>query len=96
MEATYRASIWKLPIDNSSKLFILQRALTDIMYKANINYSILKERLDVLVKQGLLEERTVGKRRAVYTITEEVEASARLNNPKTTLEHQATLEAVML
>jgi len=40
------------------------------MYKANINYSILKERLDVLVKQGLLEERTVGKRRVVYAITE--------------------------
>jgi predicted transcriptional regulator len=44
--------------------------LTHIMYKANVNCSILKEYLDFLVKQGLVEERIVGKRRVVYATTQ--------------------------
>jgi predicted transcriptional regulator len=44
--------------------------LTHIMYKANVNCSVLKEYLDFLIKQGLVEERNVGKRRVVYAITQ--------------------------
>ena len=44
--------------------------LTHMMYKANINCSVLREYLDFLIKQGLVEERTVGKRRVVYAITQ--------------------------
>ncbi len=44
--------------------------LTHIMYKANVNCSVLKQYLDFLMKQNLVEERTVGKRRVVYTITQ--------------------------
>ena len=44
--------------------------MTHIMYKANVNCSILKEYLDFLVGQGLVEERIVGKRRMVYAITQ--------------------------
>jgi predicted transcriptional regulator len=40
------------------------------MYKANVNCSVLKEYLDFLIKQTLVEERTVGKRRVVYAITQ--------------------------
>jgi predicted transcriptional regulator len=39
------------------------------MYKANVNCSVLKEYLDFLIKQGLVEERTIGKRRVVFAIT---------------------------
>ncbi|RLI42324.1 hypothetical protein DRO59_04465 [Candidatus Bathyarchaeota archaeon] len=44
--------------------------LTHIMYKANVNCSVLKQYLDFLMKQKLVEERTVGKRRVVYAITQ--------------------------
>ena len=44
--------------------------LTHIMYKANVNCSVLKEYLDFLMKQNLVEERTIGKRRVVYCITQ--------------------------
>jgi predicted transcriptional regulator len=44
--------------------------LTHIMYKANVNCSILKEYLDFLVKQGLVDERIVGKQRVVYAVTQ--------------------------
>jgi predicted transcriptional regulator len=40
------------------------------MYKANVNCSVLKEYMEFLIKQGLVEERTVGKRRVVYAITQ--------------------------
>jgi predicted transcriptional regulator len=40
------------------------------MYKANVNCSVLKEYLDFLIKQSLVEERTVGKRRVVYAVTQ--------------------------
>jgi len=44
--------------------------LTHIMYKANVNCSVLKQYLDFLIQQNLIEERTVGKKRIVYAITE--------------------------
>jgi predicted transcriptional regulator len=44
--------------------------LTHIMYKANLNCCVLKEYLDFLIKQGLIEERTLGKQRVVYAITQ--------------------------
>jgi predicted transcriptional regulator len=44
--------------------------LTHVMYKANVNCSVLKEYLDFLMKHGLIEERTVGKRRVVYAVSQ--------------------------
>lgn len=44
--------------------------LTHVMYKANVNCSVLREYLDFLLKQSLIEERTVGKRRVVFAITQ--------------------------
>jgi predicted transcriptional regulator len=44
--------------------------LTHVMYKANVNCSILKEYLEFLIKQGLVEEKKRGKRRVAYAITE--------------------------
>lgn len=48
--------------------------LTHIMYKANVNCSVLKQYLDFLIRQDLVEEQIVGKKRGktriVYAITE--------------------------
>jgi predicted transcriptional regulator len=44
--------------------------LTHIMYKANVNCSVLKEYLDFLIEQELVEEKTVGKKRIVYVVSE--------------------------
>jgi predicted transcriptional regulator len=44
--------------------------LTHIMYKVNVNCSVLKECLEFLIKQGLVEEKSVGKRRVVYANTQ--------------------------
>jgi predicted transcriptional regulator len=44
--------------------------LTHIMYKANVNCSILREDLGFLIKQKLIEERTVKKEHTVFTITQ--------------------------
>ena len=44
--------------------------MTHIMYKANVNCSVLKEYLDFLIKQNLVEERTAGKCRTIYAITQ--------------------------
>ncbi|HDI06758.1 MAG TPA: hypothetical protein ENF76_00120 [Candidatus Bathyarchaeota archaeon] len=44
--------------------------LTHIMYKANVNCSVLKEYLQFLMEHDLVEERTVGKKRVVYAITQ--------------------------
>ena len=44
--------------------------LTHIMYKANVNCSVLKQYLEFLMKQNLVEERTLGKQRVVYAITQ--------------------------
>lgn len=44
--------------------------LTHIMYKANVNCSVLKDYLDFLMKYNLVEERPAGKSRVVYGITQ--------------------------
>ena len=44
--------------------------LTHIMYKTNVNGSILKHYLDFLIQQNLVEEQTLSKKRVVYAITE--------------------------
>ncbi len=44
--------------------------LTQIMYKANLNCSMLEEDLGFLVKQGLVEERTFGKDRIFFAVTQ--------------------------
>jgi len=44
--------------------------LTHVMYKANLNCNILKEYLDFLIKQGLIEKRTITKMRVVFAITQ--------------------------
>jgi predicted transcriptional regulator len=43
--------------------------VSHIMYKANVNCNILKEYLDFLIKQGLIEERVVRKSSVVYANT---------------------------
>jgi len=48
--------------------------LTHVMYKANINCSVLKECLDFLIQQNLAEQQALHKKRnhetVVYAITE--------------------------
>lgn len=44
--------------------------ITPIMYKTNVNCSSLKERLNTLIQQNLVEEKTIGNKRTVYAITE--------------------------
>ena len=44
--------------------------LTHIMYKSNFNGSVLKEYLNFLIKQGLIEERTIRKTRSVFAVTQ--------------------------
>ncbi len=47
--------------------------LTHIMYKSNVNCSVLKQFLDSLSKQSLIEEQVIPKRKTqkiVYAITE--------------------------
>ena len=43
--------------------------LTHIMYKVNLNCVVLKESLDFLLRQGLVEEKLAGKRRVVFAAT---------------------------
>jgi predicted transcriptional regulator len=40
------------------------------MYKSNVNCSVLKDYLEFLIKQRLIEERTIEKERLVYVITQ--------------------------
>lgn len=47
-----------------------QLKLTHIMYETNVNCCVLKEYLDFLVKQGLVETRAVGRQRMAYSITQ--------------------------
>jgi predicted transcriptional regulator len=44
--------------------------LTHIMYKSNVNCSVLKEQLDFLLKNSLVEERIVKRDRVVYALTQ--------------------------
>jgi predicted transcriptional regulator len=44
--------------------------LTPLTYKANLNCSVLKEDLSFLVKQGLVEKRTIGNTKIFFAITQ--------------------------
>ena len=44
--------------------------LTDIVDKPNLKGSLVKEYLDFLIKQDLVEERTVKKRHIVFAVTQ--------------------------
>jgi predicted transcriptional regulator len=44
--------------------------LTHIMYKANVNCSILNEYLNFLIKQGLVEKRIIEKEHIVFKVTQ--------------------------
>ena len=46
-----------------------QLKLTHIMYKSNVNCSILKEQLEFLIKNSLVEERILRKEKLVYAVT---------------------------
>jgi len=46
-----------------------QLKLTHIMYKSNVNCKVLKEQLEFLIKNNLVEERILRKERTVYGIT---------------------------
>jgi predicted transcriptional regulator len=43
--------------------------LTHVMYKANVNCSVLEEYLDLLTKQGLVEEKIIERGKKFYSIT---------------------------
>ena len=43
--------------------------LTHIMYKSNVNSSVLEKYLGFLIKQGLVEEKIIRKGRKFFTIT---------------------------
>jgi predicted transcriptional regulator len=43
--------------------------LTHLMYKANVNCTILNEHLSFLIKQGLIEKHIIEKERIVFKIT---------------------------
>ncbi len=45
--------------------------LTHVMYKANVNCSVLTEYLDYLIGHGLVDERNIGKDRIVYAVTQQ-------------------------
>ncbi len=44
--------------------------LTHVMNKVNVNCSVLRECLDFLTNQGLVEVKIIGKGRKVYAITQ--------------------------
>ena len=44
--------------------------LTHIMYKSNVNCKVLKEQLDFLIKNSMVEERFQRKEQVVYVITQ--------------------------
>ncbi|MFW6117303.1 MAG: winged helix-turn-helix domain-containing protein [Thermoproteota archaeon] len=44
--------------------------LTHIMYKANVNCSVLKDFLDFLMEHELVEEKPVGDKRVVYAVSQ--------------------------
>ena len=44
--------------------------LTHIMYKANVNCSVLNEYLDFLIKQELVEKQTIQKEHIVFAVTQ--------------------------
>lgn len=44
--------------------------LTQVMYIANVNCNILKDALDFLMKQGLVEEKIIKRSSKIYAITQ--------------------------
>jgi predicted transcriptional regulator len=44
--------------------------LTHIMYKANVNCSVLREQLDFLIQQNIVDEKTLKKEKVVFELTE--------------------------
>jgi len=44
--------------------------LTHIMYKANVNCSVLREQLDFLIQQNIVTEKTSKKEKIVFELTE--------------------------
>ncbi len=44
--------------------------VTHIMHEANVNSNLLNKYLDFLIKQGLIEERTIKKGHVVFSVTE--------------------------
>jgi len=44
--------------------------VTHIMYKSNVNCQLLKEQLDFLISNGMVEERMLQKEKIVYAITQ--------------------------
>jgi predicted transcriptional regulator len=46
-----------------------QLKLTHIMYKSNVNCSVLKEQLEFLIKNNLVEERKLRREKTVYAVT---------------------------
>jgi predicted transcriptional regulator len=46
-----------------------QLKLTHIMYKSNVNCKVLKEQLEFLIKNSLVEEKILRKEKVVYGIT---------------------------
>jgi len=44
--------------------------LTHIMYKSNVNCSVLKGYLNFLIKHDLVEEKNVKKEKVIYAITQ--------------------------
>ena len=43
--------------------------LTHIMYKSNVNCSVLKDQLEFLIKNTLVEERILRREKVVYAVT---------------------------
>jgi predicted transcriptional regulator len=44
--------------------------MTHIMYKANINGTVLRDNLDFLIKQKLIEERTIKREHVIFAVTQ--------------------------
>jgi predicted transcriptional regulator len=44
--------------------------LTHIMYKTNVNCNVLKDYMSFLISQGFVEERTLGKEKRLYAVTQ--------------------------
>jgi predicted transcriptional regulator len=44
--------------------------ITHVMYKANVNCSVLNGYLDFLIEQGLIEEKQIKKNKTIYAITQ--------------------------
>lgn len=64
--------------------------LTHIMYKANVNCSVLKQHLDFLIQQNLIEEQTIQKRKKVVYVVYDITEKGR-----TVLKHFLELQRVL-